>query len=51
LNDDTDAGGLVAFVEPPKIEFLEASGVEPPDEELVAPHEGEAEDTATEQGE
>jgi hypothetical protein len=40
LNDDTDAGGLVAFVEPPKVELLEGPGVEHPDEEnqaIVAP--------------
>ncbi len=54
LDADADAGGLVSLVEPPKIELLEGPGVEPPDEEsqaIVAPHEGEAEDTATEQGE
>jgi len=54
LDVDADAGGLVSLVEPPKIKLLEGPGVEPSDEEsqaIVAPHEGEAEDTATEQGE
>jgi hypothetical protein len=53
LDVDADAGGLVSRVEPPKIEFLEGSGVEPPDEEhqaIVAP-EGEAAETPTDEDE
>jgi hypothetical protein len=53
LDVDADAGGLVSLLEPPKIEFLEGSGVEPPDEEnqpIVAP-EGEATETPTDEDE
>ena len=50
---DTNAGGLVAFLEPPKVELLEGPGVEPPDGEnqaIVAP-EGEAAETPTDEDE
>jgi hypothetical protein len=53
LDADTDAGGLVSLVEPPEVEFLEGSGVEPPDGEnqaIVAP-EGEAAETPTDEDE
>jgi hypothetical protein len=54
LDVDADAGGLVSLVEPPKIEFLEGSGVELPDDEhqaIVAPQEGEAAETPTDEDE
>jgi hypothetical protein len=54
LNDDADAGGLASFVEPPKNELLEGSGIELPDEEhqaIVAPQEGEAAETPADEDE